>query len=79
MTREQYTKILTPVLEKALPGVGISRRLLRNYIHGPHECFGLDIPSLFTYQGAAHLDLLVTHWNENSTTGNLLNTSMENL
>ena len=79
LTKDQCTKIMYPILEVSLPGVGISRKFLRNYIHGPPECFGLDVPSLFTYQGASHIDLLVTHWKEESTTSQLLRSSMESL
>ena len=77
LTKSQCTKILTPVLETALPGVGISRRFLHRYIHGPSKCFGLDVPCLYTYQGSAHLDMLVSHWDEISATGKLLKASMQ--
>ena len=79
LTREQCTKIMTPVLDVALPGVGISRRFLHSYIHAPPECFGMDIPSLFTYQGSSHIDMLISHWNDGSTTADLLRSSIESL
>ena len=77
LSREQCTSIMAPVLETALPGVGISRKFNRKYIHGPPDCFGLNIPSLYSYQGASHIDMLTSHWKDESTTGELLRGSME--
>ena len=77
LSKEQYTSIMAPVLETSLPGVGISRKFNRKYIHGPSECFGLGIPSLYSYQGASHIDMLTSHWKDNSTTSELLRCSME--
>ena len=77
LTRAQCTSIMAPVLDTALPGVGISRKFNRKYIHGPPECYGLSITSLYVYQGASHVDMLTSHWKEKSTTGELLRGTIE--
>ena len=79
LSETQCTSILAPVLNTALPAIGISRRFRREFIQGPAECMGLGLPSLYTFQGAAHIDLLVTHWRETNDTGNLLRASLESL
>jgi len=65
------------VLEIASPGVGISRKLLHKYIHALEEAYGFDITSMYTCQRATRVDMLVSHWKENSTIERLLQASME--
>jgi len=60
-----------------LPGLGISRRFLRKYMHAPQECYGMHILSLYTLQWAPHVEILVKHWKEQSVTGQLMRSIME--
>ena len=79
LSKEDCRKILTPVLDIGLPTIGVSRKFRREFIHGPPSCLGIDIPCLYQYQGAAHIDLLVNHWRSEDDTGRLLRTSMYHL
>ena len=78
LSERDSQRILAPTLNVALPAMGIARRFRREFIQGPFDCMGLGIPSLYTMQGAAHIDLVVSHWKENTDTGKLLRCSFEN-
>ena len=79
LTEAQCTTILAPILNVSLPAIGISRKFCRKYIQAPYECMGIGIPSLYTFQGASHIDLLVSHWKSDSDTGRLVRATVESL
>lgn len=79
LTQEQGKSITTSVLKIALPSIGVNRNFRRQFVHGPLSCMGLDIPSLYNYQEAAHIDLLVSYWKPSGNIGAILRTSMTHL
>jgi len=47
--------IMAPILEFALPSLGIRRNFLRSLVFAPKECFGLGIKHLYTIQEISRL------------------------
>lgn len=55
LTKGDCDLIMVPILEFALPSLGIRRNFLRSLVFAPKECFGLGIKHLYTIQDISRL------------------------
>jgi hypothetical protein len=79
LSEEECRKIISPVLLVALPRSKVQRRMPRQLVHGPLSRQGLAVSSLFTNQLIQHLQACLRHGGRNTITGQLLQSSGENL
>jgi hypothetical protein len=79
LSRIQCETILRPVLQTALPAMGINRNMPRAIVYGTYDSMGLNIPNLFTSQGLVNIQVLITHGHVKADVlGGMLRTSIEN-
>ena len=79
LTFQQCSWIMAPVLQAALPAMGVSRSFPRAMVHAPLSLSGLGIPHLFHSQGINHLQSVLDHTTRQTITGQLLQASLEAL
>lgn len=72
LTERERDKIMSLVFQAAPLAVGICLSFPRINLQAPGESVGTNLPNFYVKQGSAHLDLLMIHWNEQSTTCNIL-------
>ena len=78
LSHGQCWKIMSKLLQAALPGSGIVRTLPRDLVYGPLEFQGLAVPCLFTHQQVEHiLRLLKFCHSEDHLTARLIRHSLE--
>ena len=70
---------MAPVLATSLPKSSTCRNLPQDAVYAPKEEGGLGITNLHTFQGCSHIALFVEHIATDSITGQLLQTSLENM
>jgi hypothetical protein len=73
----QYHNIMAPVLLAGLANAPMCRNFPRTLIHVPSTSIRAGIPDLFTTQGLAHIDSMLTHGQSRSLTGQLLRVAFE--
>jgi hypothetical protein len=69
LSQDQCKTIMKPLLDAALPALGINRHLTRTVVHGPRLYQGLSIPELWTLQGILKLWIAVAHGDAATITG----------
>ena len=60
LTKWDCNAIMSPILQTALPASGVARNFPRAVVHGPLRYQGLQVPNLYTNQGIAHIQQLLT-------------------
>jgi hypothetical protein len=71
LTQQQCEKIMSPVLNQALPAMGVCHTYPRNLVFSPTKYAGLGIKHIHTLQEIGRLKDLIQHTYTNSTTGQL--------
>ena len=77
LTEAECTHIMAPVLMGGLPNIGVCKTMPRSLVYAPLKYQGLDIHNLYTTQGLSHIKGLLNHIWQGTTTGKLLQTSLE--
>ena len=77
LSEKQCDAIMRPVLNAALPKMGINQKTGRKYIYGPPEYQGLAIPNLYTDLGVARMQLLLHHGNRDTHLGKSIQAIIE--
>ena len=77
LTADECKYIMAPIYDGALSASGYNNNMPRPVVNGPIDLQGLNIPNLFTWQGANHLEVLQNHLYHNTITGHLLKCSLE--
>ena len=77
LTKKQCTDIIKPLLASALPKMNISRNINRQAVHLPKQYNGIGIIDLHMQQGISHIKILLQHGGHETTTGQLLQASLE--
>ena len=52
---------MSPILNAALPKMGLNRNFLRAVVHSPKMFQGLAIPHIFTMQNIQHIVNIINH------------------
>jgi hypothetical protein len=71
LSKAQCDKLLTPILQAALPKEGYNRHFPKEVIHGPNGLLGADIHHPYTTQLIAHINMLPWHGGQDTITGQL--------
>ena len=71
-TDKQCNTIQRPMINAALPKLGINRNMPRTVVFGPLRYGGLDILSLSTKQFCNHTKMKISHLRSKSSTGTSL-------
>ncbi len=69
LSQAQCDSIMVPILDAALPALGVNRHLTRTVVHAPKKYQGLGIPELWTTQGILKLWIAIAHGDANTITG----------
>jgi hypothetical protein len=77
LSRQQWEKILSPLLKFVLPNIGICRSFPQFLVFAPVENFGLGFLHLFTLQEITRIKDLIFHTVNHTTTGKLGLSSLE--
>ena len=77
LNKQDCVAIMSPLLTRSLPRMGMCSRIRRLVLHIPKEMGGIGIPDLWTLQGTDHIKALLDHGGTNSVTGQLLQNSFE--
>ena len=77
LTRAECDKIIRPVLMSTLPAGGVVRTMPRTTVYGPKALMGLGVPNLYVTQGVEHIRMWIDHCLMGTTTGKLLQHSLE--
>ena len=77
LTEAECTHIMAPLLTGGLPKIGCCKSMPRSLVYAPLKYQGLDIHNLYTTQGLSHIKGLLNHIWQGTTTGKLLQTSLE--
>jgi hypothetical protein len=72
ITKEDGKRLLRPVLQSALPKMGIVSTLGYDFIHGSPDCHGLGIPDLFHMTYAKQIETLIDHLWKSTQTGHFI-------
>jgi hypothetical protein len=72
LTSSQCHNIMQPLLQSALPRMGIMRSFPRVLAYASHTYNGLAIPNLFWLQGFYHIERLLRYYRSQHLTGRLL-------
>ena len=78
LDKYECAAIMSPLLTRALPRMGMCSRIRRLVLHIPKAMGGLGIPDLWTLQGMDHIKAILDHGGTGSATGTLLQNSLEN-
>ena len=78
LDKQECASIMSPLLTRCLPRMGMCSRMRRLVIHLPKEMGGIGIPDLWTIQGVDHIQAILDHGGTNSPTGQLLQNTLEN-
>jgi hypothetical protein len=79
LTKTQCEHIMSPVINYALPAMGICRNFPRALVYSPTKYAGLGIKHLYTVQEIARLKDLIQHTYARTTTGQPYHTTLEYL
>ena len=78
LDKYECAAIMSPLLTRALPKMGMCSRMRRLVIHIPKSMGGLGIPDLWTLQGIDHVKAILDHGGRGNATGQLIQNSFEN-
>jgi len=76
-TQEQCHKILSPVLNAALPKMGFNRNMPREVVFGPQPLGGMGHHDFYIEQGIQQLCELVGHLRQDSETGRMMKIELQ--
>jgi hypothetical protein len=79
LSKKQCEQIMAPVINYALPAMGVCRTFPRDLVFSPTKYAGLGIKHIHTLQEIARLKDILQHTYDNTTTGKLYRTSLEYL
>ena len=79
LTIEELNHIMSPILQSALPSIGVGRNLSRKVVYGPSTYLGLGLEHPFISQQLSHLCHFIQYINQQSLPGHLLRTSYQYL
>ena len=79
LTEAQWEWVMRPAVEVGLQKSGISKHFPRAVLFGPERFHGLGLLHPFDFQELEHLETALRCGNWGSTTGSLVETSMEEL
>jgi hypothetical protein len=79
LTKDQYTKIMWPLLQTCLPRSGINRNIHRGILYGPIEYQGLGLKDPYLLQGLYHIRDMQEHLWKETATGKFYKISLEQL
>lgn len=75
---EKQSNQVTKELRKAiLAGLGYSRTMPIEVVHGPREYNGIEVMDYDISQGAEHIRVLLDHWGRDTQTGRFLRTNTQ--
>lgn len=77
LTESQCQQVMSPVLQAGLPSAGIARSIHRDVIFAPRKYHGGGIAHLYTTQGIAKLESLISHNMQDSVTRHLFQACIE--
>ena len=77
LSKAECKEIMKPVLKIALPKTTLASSFPRKVLYGPLAEGGLGVHSLYTTQGALHLERLQCYLGTDTITGDLLTISLE--
>ena len=69
LSRDQCDSIMKPILDAALPALGINQHLTRKVVYGPQKYQGVGIQELWTLQGIVKLWITLAHRDAYTITG----------
>jgi hypothetical protein len=78
LTKKQCKFIMSPILNYALPAVGICRSFPRTIVFSPIKYLGLGIKHLYTLQEISRIKDILLHTYRDTTTGRLYRNTTEN-
>ena len=73
----QLNKVMSPILQTALPKSGFTRHFPRSVVYGPVATQGLGVDNLFDYQFCRHVQDIVDQSWRNTPTGNHILANLE--
>lgn len=76
LTKAECQKLMTILLRALLPKMHVNRNTARSIIHGPFDYGGLEIPHIYTLQGADKLQLFIGHLRIQDRTGQLIHCNL---
>jgi exonuclease III len=79
LTKEQYKKIMWPLLQSILPRAGVNRNIHRSILYGPIERQGLGARDPYLLQGIYHVRDMQEHLWKNTSTGKFHKINLEQL
>jgi hypothetical protein len=71
-TETKCEQILSPALRAVLPKLHLNRNTARSIIHGPVRYGGMNLPCVYTYQGASQLKFVLGHLRAQDKTSKLI-------
>ncbi len=77
LSKAQCDKLMSPILQAALPKAGYNRNFPKEVIHGPNGLLGAGIHHPYTTQLITHIDMLLRHGGRDTITGQLLTGNIE--
>lgn len=77
ITQEDSKRLLRPILNAALPKMGVVTTLGYDYIHGSADFQGLGIPELYQSGYATQVELLIEHTWKSTQTGHFMQMAIQ--
>ena len=77
LSRDQWSKVMAPLWQTALPHCGISRNFPRDVLYGPMKYQGMGAKDPWILQGLKHLEVLWEKTERNDVTGKLFSAEFE--
>jgi len=74
---QQWTDIMSPVLQVCLPKAGVCRNFPRAVVFAPLNYQGLGIPHPFGCQVFKHIEMLLRHMSNRTKTGNYMEANLQ--
>ena len=71
--------IMTPAYQAVLPKMGSNRNLPLVYRYAPISAQGLGLPHIYTMQGTAHIQVILSHIKRSDRIGKLIESEIESL
>ena len=77
LAEKDCDKIMSPIIQNALPKTHYNRHFCRRTLFAPGSHLGLEFPNLYAIQIASYLEVLLRHGPRNSITGKLIRETIE--
>ena len=72
LSETQANQVTKELRKAVLNGLGFSRSMPCEIVHGPREYNGIEVMDYDVSQGAEHIRVLLDHWGKDTQTGRLL-------